>query len=195
MKWCYSMLAILASVTLAGDSALYAQDGSASQSSKIAVIDMARIFQEHQGFQDRLDVIKADVKSFEQEINQQRTGIIEERDKLSQHKPGSLEYQKIEASITHQLASLKVRAELKRKEILDRESKNFYLTYREVQGQVQRIADQYGISLVLRYSSSEMDPLNRESVMKGISKAIVFQRNRDITEMVLNGLNPGNGRR
>jgi len=189
------MLAILASVTLAGDSALYAQDGSASQSSKIAVIDMARIFQEHQGFQDRLDVIKADVKSFEQEINQQRTGIIEERDKLSQHKPGSLEYQKIEASITHQLASLKVRAELKRKEILDRESKNFYLTYREVQGQVQRIADQYGISLVLRYSSSEMDPLNRESVMKGISKAIVFQRNRDITEMVLNGLNPGNGRR
>jgi len=66
---------------------------------------------------------------------------------------------------------------------------------------VHKVAEQYNISMVLRFDSTEIDPKNPQSVAQGISRSLIIQRNLDITQLVGNHLTvataqkPGPGRR
>ena len=46
-----------------------------------------------------------------------------------------------------------------------------------------------GIELVLRYSAEPMDPQNRQSILQGVNRPLVYHRDLDITGEVLDRLN------
>ena len=47
----------------------------------------------------------------------------------------------------------------------------------------------YGISLVLRYNGEEIRPDDRNSVLAGVNRAIVYQNNLDITKEISDRVN------
>ena len=74
-------------------------------------------------------------------------------------------------------------------ELLNREARVYYDTYREMQTVVKALAEANGLSLVLRFDSESIDPNNRNEVIKGVNRAVVFHRKLDLTAMVSAELN------
>lgn len=156
---------------------------------RVAVIDMARVFKFHTRFNADMEAIKAEVAAFEKELNDQRKSLIAQRDSLSSFKPGTPEYKRTEEAMARSASDLQVKAELKRKDILDREAKLYHGAYKEIVASVTELAQRYGITLVLRYESEAIDPQDRGSVLKGVNREVVFQRNLDLTSHVLDHVN------
>lgn len=156
----------------------------------VAVLDLARVFKSHPRFKREMDAIKADIEAFEKDVNRQRENLMAQGQDLPRLGPGSPEYKRTEAELAQRVSDLQVSAKLKQREILDREARVYYDTYVEVTKLVSRIADQYGISLVMRYDSDEINRDDRSEVLKGINRDVVFQRNRDLTQLVIDSFNP-----
>ena len=75
-----------------------------------------------------------------------------------------------------------------KKDLLQREALQYYTSYNEILAAIDRIAQRHGIALVLRFDSRAMDPEDPQSVMQGMNRAVVLQRNLDITNMVIDEL-------
>ena len=94
-----------------------------------------------------------------------------------------------EADLARRFSDLKVRRELKQKEILEQEAGLYYDTYKKIVDEVTRFADSNGVTLVLRYESKPIDRDNRNEVIQGVNRRVVFQRNRDLTNFIVAEMN------
>lgn len=197
--------ATLASVVLLGGlliatetSAQQGQGQAPNQGSIVAVIDVAKVFDNHSGFKSKMDAIREEVKQFEDDMKRQRDAILEEAARLNQLQAGSPDYKQLEATLAKREADLQIQAGQKRKDVLDREAAIYLQTYGEVVDRVTQLAEYNNIALVIRYDSSEIDPTDRGSVIKGVNRNVVYNAGWDLTEPVIKMVNPqqanqGNG--
>jgi Skp family chaperone for outer membrane proteins len=165
--------------------------GTPSQGVWIAVIDIGYVLQHHSAFQQRMEEIKTEVKAFDAEVGEERKEIAKKGQRLRGLSPGSLEYRQLEEEVARQVSKLQVRAQLKRKEVLNQEAKNYYEAYNEILAAVAAVAEQYGIGLVLRFDRENIDPGDRSSVLRGVNRGVVYQRNLDVSQLVLDQIRAG----
>jgi Skp family chaperone for outer membrane proteins len=156
----------------------------AQAGSPVALVDIVKVFENHGRFKQQMDSIRAEIEAFEREIQTQQESLSRQSQQL-QAPTSDLQKSQLEASLARQAADLQVKASLKRNEILDREARVYYETYNEVTAEVARLANQYNISLVLRFDSTTIDPQDRGSVLKGVNRPVVVQHNLDLTPAVI----------
>ena len=77
----------------------------------------------------------------------------------------------------------------KRQEIEKRKARIKNNAYTEIQNAVTRFADTHGIRMVINYRSSVSDPDDPKSVAKRLKNSVVFQRNTDITRVIIKQIN------
>ncbi len=158
----------------------------------IALIDLSYVFENHPGFKQQLESLKQNVQTFEQELKQQQQQISSQRQQIASYKPGSQEYKRLDEVTTKQLAGLRVKMELKRKDVMEDEARVYYETYNEVLRVVQAIAESRGLNLVLRFDRESpqlaggSDP--RET-LKLVNRPVIYQRQLDISNLVIQELN------
>jgi Skp family chaperone for outer membrane proteins len=157
----------------------------------VAVIDVAQVFENHTRFKKRMEDIKSDIEKFEATVRQEQKRLTTLRDELQTLKPGTDRFKQIEKQLADATADVQVTMQLKRKEFLEEEAKVYYNAYQEVLAAVAQFAERNGIGLVLRFNGTEMDPTKRESVLQGVNRAVVFQRNLNITDYIIEALNVG----
>ena len=157
----------------------------------VAVIDINHIFKHNQRFKQRMDDIKRDIENFEAKLASERTRITSDTERLKSLPAGGDDYRRLETELATAHTNLQLETGRKRKEILEREAKVYYNAYKEIEGHVGRFALRNGIGLVLRFSSEDMDPTKRESVLQGVNRGVVYQYNLNITQLILNDLNAG----
>ena len=157
--------------------------------SPIAVVDISYIFKNHSGFKTAMDGMKKEVEAFEEHLRAQQNDLLKEKERLNDYRPGSKEYDTLDRSLADRAAKLQVDMQMKRKEFLEREAYVYYKVYEDVAVAIRSFAEQSGIELVLRYSGEPMDPANRQSVLQGVNRPIVYHRDLDITREVLDRLN------
>lgn len=158
----------------------------------VAVVDVAKVFKNHAGFKQKLDAMKEELKTFQSTTTNQLKALQERARQLSnQFKPGTAAYKRAEADIATSESDIRVKAKLKQKELLEREARLYYDTYQEIRGIISQLATHYGISMVLRFDSEEIDPQDL-SKMQGVLNrfVIVAQPNVDLTGAVLRQVNP-----
>ena len=156
---------------------------------RVAVIDINFIFKNHQRFKQTMDGIKKEIESFEAYLREERNKVTAKTEQLRPMPAGSAQYKALEEQIATMHTTLGLETGRKRKEILQREAKVYYNSYREIEDRVAKFADQYGIGLVMRFNSEPMDATKRESVLQGINRAVVFQRSLNITNAIIEDLN------
>ena len=169
-------------------SAAVAQDG---QAGIVAVLDVAKVFAGHKMHQAKMDAIKAEIEAFEQDFKERRQSFAAQVQTL-QGLVGQPNYKQEEAALARKEADMTIEANQKRVDIVNREAQVYYETYVNVAQTVTRVCQDYNITLVINYDSAEIDPNNRESVIKGVNRNIVFQRDLDLTDLVLQTINAGN---
>lgn len=154
----------------------------------VALVDIGHVFKNHPRVKQQVEAMKADLGDYEKEVVASRQDLSKQREKMLKFAVGSPEYKQVEEQIAHNVSDLQVRDQLKKKEVLEREAKIYYDAYNEVLDHVSRLSNEYGISLVIRFDSQPIEPTDRNSVQAGVNRNVVFQRNLDLTPMVLERL-------
>jgi Skp family chaperone for outer membrane proteins len=156
----------------------------------VAVLDVAKVFKEHQGFDAKMKAIKSEAEGLKAQIQQQQDAIKSEAQELGNYEPGSPDRNQLEATLEQKQAALRTKARQAEADLLNREAKIYYDTYQQMKSIVSSLASQHGISLVLRFDSGPIDSTNRPEVIKGVNRAVVFHRRLDLTKMVIGQMNP-----
>ena len=154
----------------------------------VAVLDVAKVFKEHAQFNASMEAIKKEIEVFEEDFRGKRESL-QNQIRALQSLQGQPEFKTEEAALARKEADLQIEANQKRAEILSKEAEIYYSTYNEVVATVARLSGSYGISLVIRYDSGAIDQTDRASVIKGVNRSVVFQRDLDLTKLVLQELN------
>jgi Skp family chaperone for outer membrane proteins len=157
----------------------------------VAVIDINYVFKKFHRFKSQLSDITADAKAFEAWLGEERNRLAKQGEKLKEFHAGSAPYKQLEEDIAEAQANLQVKMQMKRKELVEGEARVYYNAYTEIVDQVAQVAERYGIQLVLRFNGEQIDPQKRETVVQGVNRTVVHQRNLNITDMVLERLNRG----
>ena len=154
----------------------------------VAVLDVAKVFKEHAQFNASMEAIKKEIEVFEEDFRGKRESL-QNQIRALQSLQGQPEFKTEEAALARKEADLQIEANQKRAEILSKEAEIYYSTYNEVVATVARLSGSYGISMVIRYDSGAIDQTDRASVIKGVNRSVVFQRDLDLTTLVLQELN------
>jgi len=157
---------------------------------KLAVIDINYIFKNHDRFKQMAKDWKGDVQRAEAEMKAQNSGIANGVEELKRWEPGSAEFKNLEESIAQKRADLQVKMQIKKKNLMLREAKMYLEVYNEIREQVAYFSRQNGITLVLRFSSGQVNSEDPRQIQTALLKPVVFQDRIDITQSILNRLNP-----
>ena len=182
------LAAIAAIMPLASQSA-NAQEGQAA-SGLVAVLDVAKVFKENLEFTSKMEAIKTEADKLKAQITQQQETIKAQAQGLADLAVGSAERNQLEANLEQQQASLRTKARQAETQLLNQEARIYYDTYQKMQGVVESLAGEHGISLVLRFDSEQFDSTNRAEVIKGVNRAVVFHKRLDLTNAVATALGP-----
>ena len=166
---------------------LIAHSTSWAQGMNVALLDVGYIFKNHPRFQQQMDAMKAQVAQIEQSLKQQQQQIQASAKTISAFKPGTPQYKQIEEQTTKQLADLKVKTQLQRKEIMENEAKIYLATYQQVHAAVQGYAKKNRIDLVLRYDREAASDTNADprGTLKIINRPIIYHDALDISDAIL----------
>ncbi len=152
-------------------------------------MDVAQVFKDNAVFTAKMDAIKAEADRLKAQITQEQEGIKTRAQGLTSYDIGSIERNNLEAELEKQQGDLRRKARQLETELLNREALVYYETYQQMQTVVESMANQYGISLVLRFDSEEINPNNRTEVIKGVNRAVVYHRRLDLTKTVTEAMN------
>ncbi|MHB0954765.1 MAG: OmpH/Skp family outer membrane protein [Pirellulaceae bacterium] len=161
---------------------------STAPSTLVAVVDIAKVFESHPTFKTSLESLQQQARSVDLDLEGKKKTLTQRGQQLTDLNPASSAYCQLESELARQAADLQVQARQVKKDLLQREALQYYASYNEILKTVERIAQQHGIGLVLRFDSRIMDPEDPQSVMQGMNRAVVMQRNLDITSMVIDEL-------
>jgi len=164
---------------------------AAPTGTNVAVIDVAQIFKSHVRFNDQMAQIKKDIEAFEGYVRGKQQEFNTKREALAQFQAGSKDYKDREEELDKMQSDLLVDVGLKRKAFLEQEARVYYHIYKEIEQSVAIFAQRYRIGLVLRYTKDDMKPEDRNSVLQGVNRAVVYHGGLDITDQILRELNAG----
>lgn len=181
-SWC--VLCVLSTVGRAQGPAA----ASTPPATLVAVVDIAKVFESHPAFKASLDALKEQAKNADLDLESKQKNLSQRGQRLTELQATSPDYRKLEADLAREAADLQVQARQTKKELLQRESVQYYTSYNEILAAIERVAQRHSIALVLRFDSRAMDPDDPQSVMQGMNRAVVLQRNLDITNMVIEEL-------
>ncbi len=163
---------------------------SASPASHAAVIDVGYIFKNHTRFKQAMDKMKDEVLAAENVLKGERDRINGLMEQLKGFNVGTPEYKKLEAEIAKGQGDFNVNAQLQKKDFMEREAKVYLQVYTEVEKAVAQFAREHAIAVVFRFDGDPVDGGDRNQILRGITKPIVFyEAGNDITPDVLKMLN------
>lgn len=86
------------------------------QGGVVAVLDVKQVFDDCKAFQNEVQVIKQEIKGFEEKFRQEGEALLKERQGLGdKYRSTSPEYKAAEAELARRFSDLKVRQQLKQK--------------------------------------------------------------------------------
>jgi Skp family chaperone for outer membrane proteins len=157
---------------------------------RLALLDVSRIFKNHQRFKGMMEDMKADVERAEAQVKSERDAISQLADRLQEFHKGTPEYKQMEEDLAKRQAELAVRVNLQKNEFLQREAKIYNSVYQEIWQATDYFCKQNRIDMVLRFNSDQVDVDRPDSVLAFINKPVVwYDRGLDITDAILQDLN------
>jgi Skp family chaperone for outer membrane proteins len=175
--------ALLVSAALLTGTASAQQDQSSG--GIVAVLDVAKVFKENREFESGMATIKSTADQLKAAITQQGNDLKQKAAGLQQYEVGSPERNQMESELAQEQARIRAKAHQAEMDLLSKEAGVYYNTYEKMQSVLASVANEYSIALILRHDSEPIDANDRNEVVKGVNRSIVYQNQRDITSIVI----------
>ncbi|MBI2824232.1 MAG: OmpH family outer membrane protein [Planctomycetia bacterium] len=161
----------------------------ASAPCNVAIIDLAYILKKHAGFQQRMEELRHEAETVENEIKGKRDAIQKLAQRLDDYTKGSPDYKNLEEDITKRQADLGVDFNIAKKKFQEAEARVYYEAYQQVLAEVRKHAEATGISLVMKFDGDEANKDNPDDVRRDLYKLVLYYNQAiDITPVILDRL-------
>lgn len=167
------------------------QSSSQKQAPKIGLIDMGHVFKNYEKFKVLREDLKSEIGSVDQKAKSMAREIQNLQKQMKQLNEDSQEYIDRENKLAQMSSEFETLRKVNQRKFLRKESKIYKTIYMEVADAVEKYAQYYNYTLIIRFNrdsiSEAEDP---KQVIKGMNRNVVYYQPRnDITESVLNYLN------
>ncbi len=153
---------------------------------RIAVVDVAYIFKNHEGIKGQVAKVENDLKAYDEQLKGKREELRLAIEQLKTLKVGTPAYTQQEEQVAGMESRLRLDMNRKRKELADAEAKIYFENYQMIANGVKFLAQHYKINIVLRSNSEDMDLEKGDSVIRGVMKDIVYyDESLDMTKGVM----------
>ena len=166
-----------------------AQSHAAGPANNVAVIDVGYIFKNHTRFKGAMDKMKDEVMAAENGLKAERDRINGLMEQIKGFNVGTPEYKKLEAEVAKAQGDFNVNAQLQKKDFMEREAKVYLQVYSEIEKAVEQFAREHRIAVVHRFDGEPVDNSDRNQILRGITKPIVYLEPGIDTPDVLKMLN------
>jgi Skp family chaperone for outer membrane proteins len=163
----------------------------AAQEGAIVVLDVAKVFKDNPGFNQKIEAIQQQAQKLKADVEASQQQLRAEAQSMSEKfTAGSPERKTAEAELEQKMTSLRTYARQSEGELMQQEANVYFETYQQMQKVVNDLATQYKLALVLRFDSSPINPdesgsVDRAMAVAIVNRAIVFQLKSDITDEVI----------
>jgi Skp family chaperone for outer membrane proteins len=157
----------------------------------IAVVDISYIFKSYPSFTQQIEALKVKMTEADNALKADRDRLVRMEEERNTLKPGTDQFKQLDEQLAHQKAEFSIKQGTVRRDFLEQEAQIYYRTYTQVSDAVKNYAQQNNIGMVLRFNGDQIDPQQREDVMKLIMQPIVHQNHIDITPDVIALLSRG----
>ncbi len=187
--------ALLAVATAFTILALSAGSGMAQQQTSepgfVALLDVVRVFNENADHSSRMERIRQQAEAVKSGLEAKMEGIRTEAQQLMKMESGSPERNQKEAELEQRQTALSTEARQQEFDLLTEEARVYYQTWNRMQEVLAQVATHNKISLILRFDSAAIDPENRNDVIKGVNRSVIYHDSSfDITDMVIQQMGP-----
>src|SRR5262245_42645904 len=156
---------------------------------EIAVVDMVKVFENHKGFQKKNEEFKQEGLKVQEKIKQFQEQGLKLQEDLNKQKTGSAEFIRIKGELkAKQLEFQKFQKEQTEK-FQKEQADVITTTYQQIVEQIQRIAEDKGLKLVLRTQAENLDSKNPQKLMEAVNRQVLYQNGLDITDDVVQAVN------
>ena len=135
-----------------------------------------------------MEAIKAEATKFKSQMEEEQLAIQQEAEGLKSLNQGSPEFNALQAELEQKTATLRTKAQQTNTALLNKEAQIYYDTYQQMQTTVADLASKYNITLIIRWDSKPIDPTKRDEVIKGVNRNIVYQKDLDLTSLVIDNM-------
>lgn len=184
------VLALALTTSLSLTSFVNTAEAQQADGSRVVVLDVARVFKENLEFSQQMDRIRAQADQVKLEIESTQESIRQDAQRLPTLEVGSPARNQLEADLEQRQTALRTKARQQEADLLTTEAQLYYQTYQKMQTVVAQLAQEYNISLVLRFDSAPIDRDNRNDVIVGVNRAVVYHVKLDLTPMVIRAMGP-----
>ena len=159
---------------------------SAQAQTRVALVDIGAIFKNHPTFSKSLAELKTQADQFQAETQKLQMDFVKKAEQLEFYEKDSQEYRELESKLARESAALEVERRGKMRDLLAREARLHYDTYREIKKFIGDYCQEQGIQLVMRYNSQPMLPDNPSTIMQKVNGNVVYYRDgKDITSIII----------
>jgi Skp family chaperone for outer membrane proteins len=151
----------------------------------VAVVDISYVFKNSAQFNAQIEALKKEMESADGALKADRDRIMALEEQRNGMKVGSDEFKKHDEELARQKADFSIKQGTVRRDFLEKEAQVYYRSYLEVSNTVKYYCDQHNIGMVLRFNGDQVDPKQREDVMRAIMSPIVYQNSIDITPDII----------
>ncbi|MDX1962814.1 MAG: OmpH family outer membrane protein [Pirellulales bacterium] len=176
-----------AAAAVPSSTAVAAAPAAQSSGHRIAVVDVGIIFKQSPRVAAQLEKLKQEAQASGDALKQEYEALRGMAEKLQKSMdPSGFEAKQLEAEITKKKLDFDFRRTQMGKELAEREAKLIYALYIEIDQIVQGIAQRNGIALVIKHNSLEVNPNDKNDIMRGLNNQVVYVHpDLDITKLVM----------
>ncbi|MFN5298383.1 MAG: OmpH family outer membrane protein [Planctomycetaceae bacterium] len=162
----------------------------ADRATRIAVVDIAHLFENYGKWKDYAEERKVEKEQIEADFKAQQEKLVEVATMLNELKAGSPDYAKKEAEAAKLKANLESFKTIKQREFARREMQMQQAIYGEIQEAIGKVSEHNGYSVVLQHLRSDGDNSNPRRLQAQMNQPVVWHRKRDdVTDAVLEYMN------
>jgi Skp family chaperone for outer membrane proteins len=155
---------------------------------EIALVDVQFIFKNYRVVKQYQTQLQAEQDQAEASLKQDLEKIQKLQVKLNDYRAGSKEYDDLDKQIVGFQADFNARRTVMRKEFLKEAAKIHCRIYQQIQDEVDAFANANGVVAVLQFNRETMDPEKPETVQAALGNPILWHRNLDISQYILQSL-------
>ena len=159
--------------------------------SRIAIVDLTRIYAHHVDFKQKVDLMRIDVQQAEMELKASKEALEALKNSLEKEPIGSAERAEAQLKLDLDTQALQLQVNQQKARFMKQEAQIYIETYDRVLGIIATYAEKQGIELVLRFNGEPIDRNNNlQNVMQQLNRQVVFNNKRiDITDEILRQVN------
>jgi outer membrane protein len=163
----------------------------ATPTHKIGLIDMAHIFKNYKKFNTLRDELKVEIEGSDKQAREMAETIKSTQEQMKRYNEGTPEFAEHEKKLAQLTSEFETFRKVQQREFLRKESGIYKTVYLEASDAVEKYAQYYGYTLIIRFNREGLDSADDpQTVIQRMNRQVVYHTPEDdITDKILGYLN------